>query len=92
MSGDRIRRLGESAEFTIYTPGSTAGVPISILTSLAAPQLDFSQNAEAIRERISGTVSALLGLIDLNVDPVRSQEAILLSTILEHFLESKSRC
>ena len=82
---DRIRQLQESADFSIYTPGSDAGLPISILSSLAAPDLDFDEHAEAIRERISGTVIALLGLVGIKADPVRSREAILLSSIFEHF-------
>ncbi|MFQ5614425.1 MAG: helicase HerA domain-containing protein, partial [Anaerolineae bacterium] len=82
---DRIRLLQESADFTIYTPGSDAGLPISILSSLAAPDLDFEQHAEAIRERIGGTVVALLGLVGIEADPIRSREAILLSTVFEHF-------
>jgi hypothetical protein len=77
--------LQDSADFTIYTPGSDAGIPISILGSLAAPGLDFDSNTEAIRERIGGTVAALLGLIGIKADPVRSREAILLSNIFEHF-------
>ncbi len=89
IDGERIRQLGETAEFTIYTPGSSAGVPISILTSLSAPQLDFDQNAEAIRERIAGTVAALLGLAGVKEDPIRSREGILLSTILESFWRQK---
>jgi hypothetical protein len=82
---ERIRRLQESADFAIYTPGSEAGLPVSILSSLAAPDLDFDEHAEAIRERISGTVAALLGLVDINADPVRSPEGILLSSIFDHF-------
>jgi hypothetical protein len=85
MGPDRLRLLGESADFSIYTPGSDAGLPISILGSLAAPGLDFDQNAEAIRERISGTVTALLGLVGIDADPIRSREAILLASIFEHF-------
>jgi hypothetical protein len=85
MGADRLRLLGQSADFTIYTPGSDAGLPISILGSLAAPGLDFDQNAEAIRERISGTVTALLGLVGIKADPIRSREAILLASIFEHF-------
>jgi hypothetical protein len=81
----RIQLLQESAEFTIYTPGSDAGMPVSILGSLAAPGLDFETHAEAIRERISGTVLALLGLAGIKADPIRSREAILLSNIFEHF-------
>ncbi|RME41540.1 MAG: ATP-binding protein, partial [Caldilineae bacterium] len=85
ITPDRIRALKEGAEFTIYTPGSDAGIPISILGSLAAPPLDFEQHAEAIRERIGGTVAALLGLVGVKADPVRSREAILLSNLFEHF-------
>ena len=85
ISPERIRMLHDTTEFTIYTPGSDAGMPVSILGSLAAPELDFNEHAEAIRERISGTVAALLGLVGLNADPIRSREAILLFNIFEHF-------
>ncbi len=85
ISPDRIRQLREAADFTIYTPGSDAGLPISILSSLDAPGLDFDEYAEAIRERIGGTVVALLGLVGIHADPIRSREAILLSSIFEHF-------
>ena len=85
ISPERIRQLRDSVEYTIYTPGSDSGVPVSILGSLSAPQLDFEEHAEAIRERISGTVSALLGLAGIKADPARSRESILLAGIFEHF-------
>ncbi len=81
---DRIRKLKDSADFVIYTPGSSAGVPVSILSSLAAPRLDWDENEELLREKIQGTVSALLGLAGIEADPVKSREHILLSTIFEH--------
>jgi hypothetical protein len=85
QDGSRIRLLKESAEYTIYTPGSDAGVPVSILQSFAAPRLDWDTHTEILRERIGGTVSALLGLIGVEADPVRSREHILISTLFEHF-------
>ena len=60
QDGERIRMLRESADFTIYTPGSDAGIPVSILQSFAAPTLSWDTDAELLRERIQGTVSALL--------------------------------
>ncbi|MBS3784022.1 MAG: DUF87 domain-containing protein, partial [Anaerolineae bacterium] len=60
QGGDRIRMLRDAADFTIYTPGSEAGVPVSILQSLAAPALSWETEAEILRERIQGAVSALL--------------------------------
>ncbi len=85
IDGERIRALLGTVDLAIYTPGSDAGVPIDILGSLAAPGLDFDTEAEAIRERIGGTVAALLGLAGSDADPARSREGILLATIFEHF-------
>jgi len=81
---DRIQGLSDNVQFSIYTPGSTAGLPLSILASLAAPNMDWETEKEALREQISGTVTALLNLIGLkNIDPVRSREHILLANIFE---------
>ena len=82
---ERISALKDSADYTIFTPGSDSGIPVNILGSLAAPKLDFETNKESILERIAGTVTALLGLAGLNVDPLRSREGILLAGIFEHF-------
>lgn len=85
QDGERIRMLRETTDFMICTPGSDAGLPVSILQSFAAPSLSWESEAETLRERIQGTVSALLGLIGIEADPVRSREHILLSTLFEHF-------
>jgi hypothetical protein len=82
---DRLRALSNAAQFTIYTPGSDAGIPISILANLQAPELSWEGNKELFREKISGTVTAILGLVGLtDIDPVRSREHILLSNIFEN--------
>ncbi len=80
---DRIRALKAAADFAIYTPGSESGLPVSIISSFNMPNLDWETEGEALRERIQGTVSALLGLAGVDADPVRSREHILLSTLLE---------
>lgn len=81
---ERLQALKDSVRFSIYTPGSDAGLPVSILASLKAPQLPWNDNKEMLREQISGTVTALLGLIGLkDIDPVRSREHILLANIFE---------
>lgn len=81
---ERIRALKEAADFAIYTPGSDSGLQLSIISSFKAPALDWDTETETLRERIQGTVSALLGLAGIDADPVRSREHILLSTILEN--------
>ena len=85
ISPQRVKALAEAAHFAIYTPGSDSGIPVNILTSFEAPQLAWDENREALREKISATVTALLGLVGLsNIDPLRSREHILLSNILEY--------
>ena len=84
IGSERIRALGESAHFAIYTPGSDAGISVSILANLKAPEIPWQSNKELLREKISSTVTALLGLVGLDeIDPVRSREHILLSNIFE---------
>lgn len=84
MDQARIMDLKNAVDFAIYTPGSDSGIPVSVLSSLAAPDLNWEENREVLRERISSTVTALLGLVGMNdLDPIRSREHILLSNIFE---------
>ncbi len=80
---DRIRRLRDAAEVTIYTPGSSAGRPLAVLSSLQAPPAAVREDAELLRERVTTTAAGLLGLLGIDADPVRSREHILLSTLFE---------
>lgn len=79
QNGARIKRLRDSADFTIYTPGSTAGVPVAVLTSFEAPQ---AADGELLRERVQTTVSSLLALAGIDAEPLKGREHVLLSTIL----------
>jgi hypothetical protein len=81
QDGARIQRLRDAADVRIYTPGSTAGLPLSILKSLAAPAAGQA-DPELQRERISTLVSSLLGLLNIPADPLQSREHIFLSTIV----------
>lgn len=82
QTGERIRRLHQSTSYVIYTPGSTSGVPVSILKSFAVPPIEVLEDDELLTERINTTVTSLLGLIGVVADPIKSREHILLSTIL----------
>lgn len=84
QSGERIQKLRDAADVVVYTPGSNAGIPVSILKSFAAPSQEILDDAEMLRERISTTVMSLLGLVGVEADPIKSREHILLSTILDH--------
>ncbi len=84
LGAEQLKALGDNTDFAIYTPGSSSGISVNILSSFQAPDLDWEANAEVLRERISSTVTALLGLIGLNdIDPLRSREHILLANLIE---------
>ncbi len=82
QDGERIRKLRNAAEFAVYTPGSTAGIPVSILKSFAFPGKAVAEDSELLAERIGSTVTGLLSLVGIEADPIRSREHILLSTVL----------
>ena len=83
QDGTRIQRLRDAAIVDIYTPGSHAGRPLSILRSFAAPDPATASDATAVKERVSSAVAGLLGLLGIDADPIRSREFILLSALLD---------
>ena len=50
----RVARSRGAAEVAIYTPGSRAGRPLSLLRSFAPPPAALAGDAEALRERVAG--------------------------------------
>jgi hypothetical protein len=77
----RIEKLRKSAQFSIFTPGSQAGLPISILSSFAAPPPDARQDAELLAERASGTATSALVLGGIDAPP-RTREHSLMTMLL----------
>src|SRR6185295_3555680 len=84
QDGARIQRYRDAVDLAIYTPGSSAGLPLTVLRSFAAPSESVRQNAEALRERVAASVSGLLALLGIDADPIRSREHILLANLLDH--------
>ncbi|MBJ7327914.1 MAG: ATP-binding protein [Chthoniobacterales bacterium] len=83
QSPERIAALRQKADIAIYTPGSNAGIPLSILRSFEAPDHAVAEDAELLSERVQSTTAGLLGLLGLNADPLKSREFSLLSAILQ---------
>jgi hypothetical protein len=80
---DRIRRFCGTVDRVIYTPGSSAGIPITVLKSFTAPPAELVADADAFSERVSSATSGLLALMGVDSDPVRGREHIFLSTLLD---------
>src|SRR6266545_3262630 len=60
ITQERVLALKNAAQFAIYTPGSDAGIQVSVLSSLVAPPSALSENPEVLYEKIASTVTALL--------------------------------
>ena len=49
QDGARIRRLRDAADLVVYTPGSQAGIPVSVLKSFAAPSAEIVDDSDLFR-------------------------------------------
>ena len=68
QDGARIERLRKAADFAIYTPGSRAGRPVSILSSFAAPSAAERDDAELLASAPAAPRRALLALAGVDAD------------------------
>ncbi len=83
QTGERIATLRSNADLAIYTPGSNAGLPVSVLQSFAAPDAALIDDVDLYRERVQATATGILTLLDIDADPVASREHILISQLLD---------
>ncbi len=81
-TAEDLRQLQAAADIAIYTPGSTAGVPLNIVGDLAAPGGDADE--ETTSAEASAFVTGLLGLVGIEADPLASREHVLLANLIEH--------
>ncbi len=79
----RIARLRAAADFAIYTPGSSAGTPLSVLKAFTPPAAALRADADLYREHLQSTVTGLLTLLGIAADPLTSREHILLASLLD---------
>jgi hypothetical protein len=84
QDGARIQRLIDAADVGVYTPGSSAGQPISLLRAFTAPPSVVRDDAEVFRERIDATATSVLALLGVDADPLTSPEHLLLANLLSH--------
>ena len=76
---DRIARLRDAADVRLYTPGSDAGLPLSVLGALSPPE--EAPGTEGFRDRVAATVGSLLSLLGVASDP-SDPEPVFLSQVL----------
>ena len=83
QTGKRIAQLRKNVDLAVYTPGSNAGLPISVLQSFGAPDQALIDDVDLYRERVQATATGILTLLGINADPVASREHILISRLLD---------
>jgi hypothetical protein len=83
ISKDRVKKLVDNVEFTIYTPGSDSGIAVNILDSFRAPDAVVMEDQESLTEALASTTQSLLGLLGIEGNPLQSKEFILISNIIQ---------
>jgi hypothetical protein len=81
---ERVRQFRDRVDINVFTPGSKAGIPVSILSSLSVPPFEILDDGELLGERIESTVSSLLSLIGISNDNGQSPEAVLLAAVFQN--------
>ena len=67
---------------TIYTPGSSAGVAINVMSSLETPPNEVMEDSDTFTSYLKSTTVSLLSLVAIVADPLESKEYILLAQII----------
>ena len=83
-SGERIQRFNDAVDKVIYTPGSSAGIPLTVLKSFHAPPQAVIDDTDIYQDLVQSTTQGVFALLGLEADPVKSREAILVSNVLDH--------
>ncbi len=83
-SGQNNERMEKfhNVKKTIYTPGSSAGVAINIMSSLDVPPAQIMEDSDTFASYLKSTTTSLLSLVGINADPLDSKEYVLLAQII----------
>ena len=81
QNAERVEKFS-SVKKTIYTPGSSAGVGINIMSSLETPPVEIMEDSDTFSSYLKRTTVSLLSLVGIAADPLDSKEYILLAQIL----------
>lgn len=84
---ERVKILKDSASFNIYTPKSSSGIGVALLSDFACPNIS---DEEIFSNYINSLAASVLSLIGMSSEDMSSKEQLLISTIFESkFKEQK---
>ncbi len=87
LNADDIAQFRMQTDIRVLTPGSTAGEPLHILSSLERRSTSWTTDRDAGRAALSAAISLVLRLLGKDADPAKSREHVLLSVLAERRLE-----
>jgi hypothetical protein len=83
---DQLLAFRQSTQVRVLTPGSTAGEPLHMLSSLERRTDRWDTDPEAAQASLTAAISLVLRLVGREDDPARSREHVLLSVLAERRL------
>jgi len=81
-----LRAFDASVDVRVITPGSSAGEPLHLLSSLERRSPRWDTDPEAAHASLDAAVSLVLRLLGREPDPAKNAEHVLLSTLAERRL------
>ena len=81
QDSSRVEKF-HNVQKTIYTPGSSAGMAINVMSSLKAPPPEVMEDSDTFTSYLKSTSVSLLSLIGIEADPLESKEYILIAQII----------
>lgn len=83
-----LARFAKTTDIQVITPGSSAGQPLHVLSSLEHPVSNWTTDPDAARASLSAAVSLVLRLLGRDADPASSRDHVLLSVLAERRLRA----
>jgi len=83
QDSSRVQKL-HNVKKSIYTPGSLAGIPINIISSLGMPSQEIFLDSDSYASYIKSTATGVLSLVGININGIDSKEYILIAQLLNY--------
>ncbi len=83
-----VEAFRRTTRVRVLTPGSTAGEPLHVLSSLERRSPLWDSDLESARAALSAAVSLVLRLLGRDPDPAKSREHVLLAVLAERRLRA----
>ncbi len=86
LTNEHIEDFVNETALRVVTPGSSAGEPLHVLSSLERRSSRWDTDPESAQSALSAAVSLVLRLLGRDPDPAKSKEHVLLSVLAERRL------